>query len=312
MNKICFYILCIILISGCRTLKDEEYIGPEVIAAPENFSVTGDQFQASSEQVDFTSAPVYFKSHFSHRVSWNLLITGLESQAVKMFKGTSEHLDSINTLWPGNSDNIYLFRKNEKVLAQLTFYGSNSILTDTFEIVKTKLYEGLLISDFEGGGIVPVWSTFWTAGKMISRGVQSELHTPQGSSYFHMKGNDYNGGTGVGGMTHTQLPYGLSGKPDNLYLNLYINGLPNTRLDIRIFENDGDAYTYEQFITWTGWKLVSLLYTAFQLTSSAQTNGQNSENISGMSMLLKSSPAGNVVEANVDYIIFTNDGPFEP
>ncbi|MBX9852094.1 MAG: hypothetical protein K2X86_10080 [Cytophagaceae bacterium] len=304
--------MLLLVFAGCkRTLKDAEFFGPEVISAPDDFVVTG--FAANVDSIDFAGDTLYFTAAFNHYVSWTLTLTGQESDAEKKIQGASQLLDAANTSWKGESDNLFIFKKNEKIIARLTFFGTTYSVPDTIVVKKEKNYPGILITDFEGNGMVPSWTTFWTAGKLISKGEENTLHPPQGNFYFHMRGDDFNGGTGVGGMNHSPLGggYGLSGSPTQIYLNMYLYGIPNTRIDFRIFESDGDAYTAEQLITWSGWRLISIPYSDFQLTSTSQTNGQNPELANEMMFLLKSSPAGNVVEADLDYIIFTNT-PFEP
>jgi hypothetical protein len=314
MKQIVWMVLVSVLLISCkRSESDSEYVGPELIAAPEGFSVAGNAFSASGDSAEFPS-PFYFNSKFSHRVSWTLTLTGMSSKAVKQLSATSDSLGSVFSSWGGDTDNNWMFRPKEAVVAVLTFYNSSLVLRDTVGIKTPISYDGILISDFEGNGAVPGWTTFWTAGKFLEKGESDFMQVPQGYYFYHLKGNDFDATTGVGGMDHTALPsgFGITSSPEDTYFNVYVQGTSTTRLDFRFYENDGDEYTAIVPITWTGWKLVSLPYTAFALSSTTQTDGQNPDRCHRLRVLLKSSPAGEEVEANIDFMMITEDKKLEP
>lgn len=306
-------IVCLLLISACkRTIKDKDSIGPDIISVPEGFMVVNNNFSIGVDSVDLATSDPYFAAVFSDKVSWNVEIKGLSSGAIKKIRNISSGLSALNSFWTGDSDNLFLFKKNETAVARLSFFGTSFYLTDTFVVKEPNTYPGILVSDFEGNGLILGWSTFWTTGKFLEEGVENTISTPEGDYYFHLKGNDFDATVGVGGMLHTSVSYGLTGDPSSVYMNVYINGTPNTRLDLRVIESDGDEYTTVQTISWTGWKLVSVPYDEFNLTSASQVDGQNPDRCVETKFLIKSSPAGSIVEANLDYIIFTNNKPFEP
>src|SRR5690554_631817 len=121
------FIVCAMLINaGCkRTLKNEEFFGPEYMPAPEGFYVESDALNASTVNVNFGVSEVIFSSSLSHVVTWTITITGAQSGAVKQITSLSDNINADNATWKGGSSNIYFFKKGEVATAVLSFLGTD-------------------------------------------------------------------------------------------------------------------------------------------------------------------------------------------
>jgi hypothetical protein len=345
-------ILAIVMIYSCkRTSKNEEFIGPQVKEASAQFSVVGNQFSASSPSVNFYFAQLYFTSNFSESVTWKITITGMLSGAVKELTGTSSSLNASNSLWTGDSDNIYFFRKGEKCIVQLTISGSTLVLTTTVLIINVYDYDGnvingvsyTLIDDFDGGGVPMASISKDGFDSGVIMGVDT-LVKVQGLKSFKMEGIDVNGNSWSGGINHTSLKeIKLDDKspkttdPKFFYINLYVygTGKPNSAIEVKAFEVDDTlnlkniaSYTYEQNkndawivdlpVTWTGWKLVSLQYSSFRPAADPSAGGNGNKirepnKITGLAISLLSfpNPLGHT-GLSIDYVTFTEGGVFIP
>lgn len=78
-----------------------------------------------------------------------------------------------------------------------------------------------------------------------------------------------------------------------------------------------DGWIYDQVITWTGWKLVSVPYSQFRAANDLLSGGngdrvKESWRICGMAVSLLSYPTtGNLVETYIDYLTITTGGKFQ-
>jgi len=345
-------ILVILMIYSCkRTSKDEDFIGPQVKEASSQFSVTGNQFSASAPSVNFYFSQVYFTSTFSEEVTWKITIKGTVSGAARVLTGTSSGLNASNTLWAGNSDNIYFFRKGEKCIAELSISGSTIVLTTSILIINVYDYDGnvingvayTLIDDFDGGGVPMASISKDGFDSDVIMGVDTLIKV-QGLKSFKMEGTDVNGNSWSGGINHTMLKeIKLNGKtpkttdPQKLYINLYVygTGMPNSAIEVKAFEVDDTlnlkniaSYSYEQNkndawivdlpVTWTGWKLVSLQYSSFRPAADPAAGGNGNKlrepnKITGLAISLLSfpNPLGHT-GLSIDYVTFTEGGVFIP
>ena len=172
---------------------------------------------------------------------------------------------------------------------------------------------------------------------------------PQGLKSILIYGNDFNGDYFVGGMNKQRLDIDVLSNysPNDIYINMYIYGYstPNslgintkaTKLNIGISENDlfsnddktksgqdswvfdgkvEDTFEKQVSVDWVGWKLITIRYSEL-LRSSSKDNGGSGNGIFepgkaySVNCNLISSPNGNIVGANVDYIIITYGQPFD-
>ena len=142
-----------------------------------------------------------------------------------------------------------------------------------------------------------------------------------------------------------KMPVDSTTSIDSLYFNIFIYGdpdYPGTTVEVKVYEcedtllphvNDlreyaleelntltsahksySDAWLYDIIVSWKGWKMVSVPYSAFRATNSPTTGGSGNRvkepgRISGIEASLLSYPtSGLEVKTYVDYMTFTQGG----
>jgi hypothetical protein len=326
-------LVLVFMVSGCKhKFEKENFIGPEYASAPKGFNVVGNSFIASPDPIDFTIKQDTFYAVLSHRVSWTIKITGQGSKAEKIIKGLSDKINSSNASWDGGSDNIMFFRQGEICDVELSFLGSDIVLTDNITIFKTKLYSGILISDFDGGGIVPNTSSWYsysdTASGVLEISSYGFLNTilpsVQGTKSLHMKGKDLDNDWYIGGCGYWEDKgldvklSALSTNPDEIYLNAFINSNGNTTTGVSfsVFEATGpsrDVFYKNVPVDWTGWKLISYKLSGFSKNPVSVGNGVVDVNtLKTMEFVPYPTMIGATCDMNIDYVIFTVGDPFKP
>lgn len=150
-------VLALSLFISCKhqNFQTENQIGPG-ICVPEGFSINN--FTALStttglDSVDFTGTTnteeVKIHADLSSEVTWNMVIRGATTNAVKRFSGKSKVIDIV---WNGVSDSLNFF-KNEFCDVSLEFQCYTGPVK-RFKIIKPTNFMnvGLVISDFDGNG----------------------------------------------------------------------------------------------------------------------------------------------------------------
>ncbi len=336
---------CLFICGSC--LRKKEMIGPEYIAASPNFFVKLDSFRVSASSVNFETSQVYFNAAFSSEVTWFITIRGLKSGAVKKIIGLSSLLNSSNTTWNGNHDNLTFFQMNENAVAELSFLGSAFILRDTITILLAKKYtsQGVVVGDdvslttFEGfEGKYNFNSPTWTYGvfsdpaELIYGGLDSITPQFQGRHAFTIKGNDANQNFFIGGLKRvlTVAEYlSIPTDPESVYVNffLYGTGNPNSYVNYTFEESDNgmgtsipnkdDSYQYQFSLSHTGWKLFYVKYSQLSRSTNPSYGGSGNgirepRKLRNVAFNLISSPAGNNVSVTFDMPIITFGQPFNP
>jgi hypothetical protein len=300
----CLIGTCLIVFTSCKH-DNTDIVGPSICGITEKFSINT-ALNVNSSTPDLSSTPLLFSASFNENARWKIVVKGTQSGAIKEISGVGK---TISENWDGNSDNVYFFRKE---LCKTTLYITckDPIQGPQFTLTGTKVYGGVLVSNFDGSGLVSTWSTS-SQGTLNKASIDSVITPPQGKYYYTMQGVDDDADYGVGLLMHNGVTYNLSTNPDSVFLNVYLYGIPNTRVDLRVLELDGDQYTYVQSVTWSGWKLISVPYSSFDLSSGTGVNGKNPNLCNRVRFLLKSSPPGATVECSLDYIVFTQGKPFD-
>ncbi|MFM7024259.1 MAG: hypothetical protein ACKOXB_14905 [Flavobacteriales bacterium] len=124
---------------SCKRVTDP--IGPEYKIPSADFAMLA-PFAAVNPSVNFSiNESEVFTAEFSEEVTWKITLKGLSSGATKSYNGFSKKLDASNNLWTGKHEGLYFFRSGEKVLASLTFLGSDILFTDTVDIVYARSWD---------------------------------------------------------------------------------------------------------------------------------------------------------------------------
>jgi hypothetical protein len=155
-------LICIVALAACKRVNDP--IGPEYKIPSSSFEILA-PFAAINPSINFSLNEIEnFTAAFSEKVTWKITLKGLSSGAVKVYNGFSKNLDATNTEWTGKHDGLHFFRTKEKVVASLTFLGSDLLYTDTIYIVYARNWDvpGQVITalTFEKGALSTEYTFF--------------------------------------------------------------------------------------------------------------------------------------------------------
>ncbi len=255
-----------------------DQVGPDYVTAGSDFNeaVTFELFQdgSSIEKDDDLSFELYedahFQASFSQEVTWEINVTGYGSSAVKVIKGLSNEITAENSLWKfGRSSNVYFFKVDEFVKAELKIAGLDTVYTiDSINMATVynwnrKTYNGvkhIVIDNFDSDA--PSGSSGLSATSPDSKDEDvslsvTESRSVEGGVSLHLKGKDANDNGWIGSRNHERLlelysqptlsgvPIDSGVSPDDLYFNLYIFGdpeFPKSTIEIKAYELDDTTY----------------------------------------------------------------------
>ncbi len=332
MIKKLYIVLIVVFAFACRKESDT-FEGPSIEELYGDFSVLSD-FSVSSAEVDFAAGEeTYFMAQFNKTVDWTITITGKSSGAVKTISDRTKEIDASNATWNGSTTEFPVFAA-EDCEAVLTIVD----VADTFRLdLKTlspKPNEGLVLADFETTGFDPDWTVFIQSGADMDFAVHMDPLAPHGGGYLNMAGT-VNWDWLIGLIDFNAAAYGTNGfelstDPSAVYFNCMVYGEPSFNKSLILFRldedengdgtfdpNTEDQYSYELWVDWEGWKLVSIPYNSFQALVNGQPstpNGNGSwepNKLDKLSMLHLADPAQGQASTKIDYLIFT-DAPLEP
>ena len=259
-------VLVITLVSCKRTSKDESFLGPRVMVAPEDFSIQGDtlgfKFTNTGTKVNFLTGTSYFEAKFSSEVSWKVEIKSRANGAKKSLYGTSDALNMVSCPWNGESDSL-MFSNGDTCDAKLSITGfldslnSPKLISKTFVITKSRFYEKVIngisnhtIVDFEvSPGLPGLTEPYFDKEDELRGAIFSSKNEyserAHGKFSLYCSGNDINNNGYIGGFDLPSL-IGLLGvvketKPEDVYLNVFVKGFPNkinTGLTLILYELD--------------------------------------------------------------------------
>lgn len=318
-------------LAGCET--DDTFDGPSLNDLYGAFNVVS-PLQLSADTVNFsTGQSLAFSAQFSKNINWKLEIKGLESGAVKEITGFSNLLNSANASWTGTTTQLPFF-KVEDCAIQLTFEAESDTLRDTVFVSGNRVYEGLLLSDFEGTAN-PGWTSFVQSGANMSFGVLSDSLAAQGNGYFEIGGTVnwdyliaylYMPASAYGAST-----FNLSSNPEQVYFNTMLYKPTNLNNGIMLFQfpeddnGDGvftpaneDMYAVEVQMNQNNWTQLSVKYAELQSLVNGQPANPNGNGIrephklTQVNILFLANPATGYAKARLDYMIFTEGAPLQP
>ncbi len=199
--------ICIALtIISCK--KYPAGVGPEFYRAPSNFAFL-DTLQLMDYKAIKTNSPnfstlktFYFKGTFSHRVDWTITIKCTTSNAMKIIKGSSQSLDSINSKWTGGhtGGSTTFFKRNDVCIAEISFLGTSLTFRDTFTVNRPRgnfNTQNVIVVPFSNFETTPAlqkadWWNQFTFPQNIENNAGISVNNPlvslEGNKYFMLTG----------------------------------------------------------------------------------------------------------------------------
>lgn len=299
-----------VFMASCKHDNIEPTLGPDItslgiICPDETFEVNS--FTNSATTVDFTLSSVTISADFSENVNWELFVVG-DNKAKYSESGFGK---TINVSWDGGSKNGILFRSGDSASVKLKISCLDTIFGNNIYITQEKSYLYTIVDDFDGNTSITNWSN--ASGDLIGLNIAAtDSGAAQESAYMYMEGVDVGKGSYLGQAMQqpSTLNFGLTTTSDQLYLNAMVRGSSNSIVEFRIYENDGDWYFYQVPITWTGWKVISMNYNDFA-TGSGGLDKVPSD-LKQVRITLRSDNPSPSAVANIDFLNFTEGGPFVP
>jgi hypothetical protein len=269
-NKYFFVGIAVALVAGgvgCQ--KHKEFSGAEIAEAQDGFGLTS-EFVATSNLVDLgVDETIGFSAAFNQRVSWELVVEGLNSGATMTFAGIGEYFVAENVIFDGRSTSERFFMSDEYVVAKLMVSGADTVFTiDSIETVRAysyhrKEYNGvkhIVVDNFETAGgykyspVSLAVSTDALDSDVDFKGGENVVI--EGNRSFKMSGQDDNNNGWVGGMnsenlvdfylfsSENQLLIDSGINPEDLYFNIYIygTGIESTAVQLKVYEYDHKTF----------------------------------------------------------------------
>jgi hypothetical protein len=295
---------CIMAMTSCKHDNFTDHVGPAMCPTAD-FAIT-QSFLPANATVNFANDSIIFTAAFNEVISWSIKVTGRTTGASITFSGKD---DNINTVWRGNPGSLVFFGV-ETADVVLTIPCREAITTTVTITGKGNFMNcGVLISDFDGNGMIPNagWARFG-APSLIgtnSSAKNAPLVSPQAPYYWHLYGTPSSSSWYVGGISSPISITDLgTNDPDSVYFNVLLNSNSNSLglLQIGISQN-GTYYNYNVPFDWSGWKLISFKLSDIKITNPSQVDALQ------FGLNCKNQP-GDTPEANFDFIIFTKGQPF--
>ena len=332
-----FFKLFIILITISFGCTKDEVEGPLLNEIFGNFQLNS-SLTISNNSPDFSTSNELVKFHcdFNKSIEWKISILGLESGSLKEISGFSNVIDSNDVSWNGNTSQVPFFKK-ELCAVELTFLNEVDTLRDTINILQTKIYDGIVVADFENG-IPPEAIVFHQFSMNMTFDLSSD-DPLEGSNYFKMGGrmgwNEWFLGSldipldltsvntpAVDFYINLGVLSGINGETaTDQFINILVSestypfndDLSNNASDV--FQDTMEVYKYQiRPVDWDGWKMISLSYDQFEVKSSGGNNLREPKNITAIKIQCQSCPGANAncpenmgidVRTDVDFLILT-------
>ena len=332
-NYIRYFIFMMLIFVACT--KDE-YEGPSLQNLYGEFSLLS-PFSISNLNPDFSNNEmVKFHCEFNKSVDWKITIRGLQTGSVKEITGFSNKIDSGLVSWNGNTSEVPFFSE-ETCALELSFLTELDTLRDTLTILGKKVYEGIMVADFENG--IPQDALVFHQFSMNMTFETASDDPLNGNSYFKMGGRMGWNEWFLGSIDFPLDMSAVNSSADEFYINLGvlsgINGevasdqfinilisesnhpfnddLTNNASDV--FQDTMEVYKYQiRPVDWIGWNMISISYDQFEVKSSGGNNIRQPNNITAIKLQCQSCPGVSAncpenmsvdVRTDVDFLIFT-------
>jgi len=332
MSKSIPYILTVFLFVsfGCNH-NTESFDGPSLVDRFGEFDLVA-ALEVSQPTVDFEAGEtVYFTAQFNKNVDWVVVITGMESGAVKRIEGFDKEVGQENAIWDGGTTDLPFF-KAEMCTVELVVPEEPDFLNiGEVTSLSTKTYNGSLFADWEEDPGVNVEAGNYEFELTPNSGRQNNIPAAQGEYYYLLEGTDNvvpnffvglaNVSSKIAGETYASLPTTV---PENLYFNcfLYSDGGPHGIAVIQFVFDSNDSGAFEDGsdltfqvagdfpLNWEGWQLIS-----HPMSETGMTQEQLEKLVAIRLILISdmySQPADPLqVKFGADFLTFTEGGPLE-
>jgi len=318
----------------------KELVGDEITSA--SASLTVNTFSFSKEEVDFSKSQVFFNAEFSEEVTAKIELVGQESGAKKEFSfNLVSKLNIDNSIWLGEHDDLTFFRKNENVVAKLSFYGHDQNYYDTLLILDVnKFSDGASVFSFYNNGVedeasYDSWSTY-NYGSFLDRtlsGRSEEIIPVQGDYSYRLINlpNSPSGYLGGGDFALKENQKGfayLSDNPEDVWFNCYVYSSKKSsgNIIISFAEADGNSLQANAAesdnvnlvipLDFEGWKLISQEYTKIPFATIPEFGGNGNKEyepnkIEVIAFQIESTVDDEMIDVAFDNFIFTIGKPFQ-
>lgn len=334
-------LLLLFAIVGCfYTCTKDEFEGPSIERLYGDFRII-DSLRLTNNNPNFTEGDkVGFYCRFNKEVNWKISVRGEVSNSLKELSGFSSKIDSNMIKWTGNTSKVPFFTE-EKCKINLTIEEEAVTLQDSLTITGIKIYDGILVSDFENGIEDAIVS--WTKDIGLKTFEVANDNPLSGNQYFKM-GGKVNWDWILGKIDFKCDLTPVNVQADKLFINIGIlsdtidahlgqfmnilisesdapfnDNLENNGADI--FDAEKEVYKLKIPIDWDGWKLKSFSYEDFEAISPNSTDinfNKNPKDIKGIRITSQACPSKGVnvncpenfdkiVRTDIDYIIFTEN-----
>jgi len=301
--------------------------GPNLVERFGPFEVL-DSLSLDRTNVDFSAGEnVAFSARFNKNIDWVITITGTESGAVKIIEGFDRNLTSANAIWNGTTTILPFFR-NELCTVELTVPEAPDYIDSAeVEVIGTRIYNGLLVTDWEDG-VNPGFSVFTQSGANMRFDTVVSPTSVQGSVFYELSGDvefaDDLGNISMPKGTFADGNETLSPNSDFVYFNVFARRGPSSVNDIfviQFMEDDDGSGGYNgngddlhefvfQDISSLNWEQFSIQYSNLTTTNSAGGGEKNPDRL--IQMVILPIGLGEPFEGYLDYLIFTEGGPLQP
>lgn len=313
MRKVLNYtaILCAVFsIVACKHDNIENLLGPDLdqsglLCVPDDFEYTEPAI-INDSTINFLISSLDYSVDLNYEVTWEFGVVGSDGSK---FKKTGFG-DLIPVLWEGKTSNAIPFEKNDTVNVYYLFNCKDTIWASQLTIAEGRDYDAVVVDDFDLGGPVSSWAN--ANGQLAELNISaSDSGAAQGNNYLRLIGVDLGLGSYLGQAmaSPTVVDFGLTTSAEALYLNSIVRATPNTVLEFRIYENDGDWFSYEQSVDWSGWQAVSIRYDEF--SPKVSSDGPEPNEIKQVRITLRSLDPASGNTANIDFITFSQGSPLE-
>ena len=312
------YIITILsfLLGSCEHDNIENLLGPDLegtglLCPPDDFEI--DIESTNTKKVNLATEVYSVEYKMNSKVTWELGVIGSNTA----FYSQNGFGTEINATWDGSTTNNIFFKQGDTVRTYVLFNCLDTLWTNKLVIETTKVYDVIMISDFDGQGSVSAWSNASNDLKLINSRASDSLPVAQGDRYLLMLGADIGKGSYLGQVISSPNPinYGLTASPDQLYFNALVRGSKNAQIEFRIYDGAGDTdefYLVLIPVTWDGWQLLSIPYSDFIPGGSKENFDRDTREISHVRVTMRSDNPEPSVTLNVDFMCFTEGKPLQP